>query len=116
VSYEFVAEGRAGPAAVLNRVVGFDQAGFPNQTLATPLVARVSDLFGNAVVGFTVRYSIIRGSGHLSSIEAVSDSIGLTQVFWTLGSEVTGIPDSAIAEGDGLSGSPLVYTALILPP
>jgi len=110
------ATGYPGPAARLFQVVGITQSGFPNETLTTPLLTRVADFFGNGVAGVAVRYTILRGGGQLSAAEAVTDTSGITSVLWTLGPEVTGIPDSVQAEVDGLQGSPLYFVAFVLPP
>lgn len=110
------ATGVPGPAARMFRVVGSSQTGFPNETLPSPLVARVADAFGNGVAGVIVRYRILRGGGSLSAPEGVTDREGIASVLWTLGADVTGTPDSVAAEVDGLPGSPLYYTALVLSP
>ena len=110
------ATGVAGPAARMFRVVGASQTGFPNETLPTPLLARVADVFGNGVPGVVVRYRILRGGGSLSAPEGVTDSQGIASVLWTLGPDVTGTPDSVAAEVDGVQGSPLYYIAVVLPP
>jgi len=110
------ATGVPGPAARMFRLVGSAQTGFPNETLLSPLLARLADAFGNGVPGVVVRYRILRGGGSLSAPEAVTDAEGLASVLWTLGPTVTGVPDSVAAEVDGVQGSPLYYTAVVLTP
>lgn len=112
----FSATGFPGPATRLFRLVGSAQSGFPNQTLPSPLLTRVADLFGNGVGGVSVRYRILRGGGSLSAPEGITDSTGIASVLWTLGPDVTGIPDSVEAEVEGLQGSPIYFVAYVLPP
>lgn len=72
-------------AAQIELVSGGDQSGRISGTLASPIVVRVRDQSGNAVVGATVTFSPDTGSGTVSLATALTDAEGKASVSWTLG-------------------------------
>lgn len=79
-----------GAASALNIVSGANQSGTVLQPLASPIVLRVVDAFGNGRVGDSVVVSVTAGGGILGSGTATqtlaTDSQGAVSVQWTLGS------------------------------
>ena len=67
-------------------VSGSGQTGAVNTQLANPLVVRVRDRNGNAIVNALVTWTTTNGS--LSSATTVTGVDGLTSVTWTLGATV----------------------------
>jgi len=65
---------------------GQSQSGTISQALASPLVAVVRNSLGTAIPGVTVTWSVVTGGGSLSACTTVSDSSGLAQCSWILGS------------------------------
>lgn len=106
----------AGPAAHLFEVIGIGQSGDPGEVLASPLVARVTDQYFNSAPDVVVTWRVVTGNGTLSDTVTVTDENGIAAVYWTLGTEVTGIPDTVFAEVPDVSGSPAVFTALVRQP
>ncbi len=106
------------------------------QTLALPLVAKITDQYGNGVTGTPVTWNAASGGGSLLATLATSDNTGRSTAIWTLGASagsqlatlaVTGLPltvysataiaasgDSVVIEaGNNQSGT--VSTALGTP-
>ncbi|HEU4566279.1 MAG TPA: Ig-like domain-containing protein [Gemmatimonadaceae bacterium] len=72
------------PSRIL-KVSGDGQTGRAFQPLAQPLVARVIDVYGNAVPGAPVQWSTCASCGTLATSGTVTDAAGLAQATWTLG-------------------------------
>jgi hypothetical protein len=89
---------------------GNDQSGSAGGPLASPVAVRVTDGFGNPVVGVTVQWEAQNGSVDPSS--SVTGADGLAHTEWTLGSSAGA--QSVTATSSGLSGSPLTLTATAL--
>ncbi len=100
-SVEFRATVQAGAAATLAAVSGGGQSGVVGSTAAQPLVVRVSDSFGNAVSGATIRWSATSGS--VSPAAATSDAGGGAQATYTFGSGAGSATVTAAI--DGASGT-----------
>ena len=75
-----------GPPAVVTRVSGDGQRGAANTALPDPLVARVTDAYGNPVSGVTVTFTPSSSNGSVSPTQDTSDGQGLASTEWTLGS------------------------------
>lgn len=116
INTTLTAQAAPGPASNLFAVIGIGQAGLPGETLSSPLVARVADRFGNAVRGVVVTWRVVTGNGSLSAGTTLTDAGGITSVLWTLGTQVTGQPDTVVAEAPGLEGSPAVFVGQVLQP
>ncbi|MCX5760678.1 MAG: hypothetical protein NTW72_04095, partial [Gemmatimonadetes bacterium] len=74
-----------------------------------PLVARITDQYGNKVTGASVSWAVASGGGTLSPTTTVSDTGGRVRAQWTLGATVG--TQSVIVSSTGLTGSPLTFTA-----
>jgi protocatechuate 3,4-dioxygenase beta subunit len=85
----FVANAHAGNASSVTIETGNNQTQAVRQTLPLPLVAKISDSFGNPVAGMPVTWNVVQGGGILLATSATSDSSGRASGVWTLGS-VTG--------------------------
>jgi hypothetical protein len=87
-------------------VSGQDQSGPVGSTLASPLVVKVADAFGNPIQGVVVAWSV-EGGGSVSSTTTTTDESGQTSVQRTLG-ETAGT-QRTLASVDGLAGSPVAF-------
>ena len=77
------------------------------QTLPLPLVAKITDQYGNGVAGFPITWNAASGGGSLLATLATSDNTGRSTAIWTLGS-TAGSQLATLA----VTGLPLtVYTA-----
>jgi len=75
-----------GPPTLVTRVSGDGQRGEANAALPQPLVARVTDSYGNPVSGVTVTFTPAASSGSVTPTQDTSDGQGLASAVWTLGS------------------------------
>lgn len=82
---EFVATAKAGPPAQLQLVGGGGQIAPAGQPLADRIVVRVSDQYGNGVVGTTVAFVAPLGNGSALTPLAQSDAVGVVSTGWVLG-------------------------------
>jgi hypothetical protein len=91
-----------GPAANITQSSGDNQAGHVGVTLPQPLVAWVSDAFGNPVPGVNVTWGATSGGGSVSPSVSPTDSGGHASTTWTLGATV-GTQTAAAALPSGTS-------------
>jgi plastocyanin len=103
----FTATAAPGAAATLSDGGGNNQSAVINSPLAARVQAEVADQFGNGVSGVAVGWSATNGTVSASSVP--SDAGGISGVNVTAGG--TAGPIVIIATADGLSGSPLTFTA-----
>jgi plastocyanin len=103
----FNASAFAGTAVTLAKAGGDGQTGETNTSLANPLQAKVTDQFGNSVAGTDVNWS--SSGAAVSAPMVASDAAGISQVTVTLGG--TAGPITITAESNGLTGSPLSFSA-----
>jgi hypothetical protein len=75
------------PPAQMTVVSGDNQSATAGQALPTPLTVAVTTAAGAPVVGDTVTWTIMTGTGSLSATSAVTDAAGHAAVNWTLGQE-----------------------------
>lgn len=99
-------------AVSLSKLSGDQQLGPINTELALPLVAEVSDQFGNGVPDVPVSWSA--SGGAVSATSVPTDAAGTSAVTVTLGG-VEG-PITITAEAAALSGSPQIFSATAEPP
>jgi hypothetical protein len=96
-----------GDANGIAMVSGDGQSGPVGDTLAAPLVVKVTDVSGNPISGVTVQWSA-EGQGGVTETSTVTDASGQTSVLRILG------PNSGqqitLASADGLAGSPVTFT------
>ncbi len=83
------------------------QVGVVGRDLAQPLVATVTDRFGNPVGGVPTTWNVV-GGGSVSPSAAVSDTAGQVKVGRTLGSTPGTLQTTVTAPG--LRGSPIVFS------
>jgi len=104
----------AGPAAALALTSGNNQSGLALATLASPLVATVTDTGGNPVGGTSVTFAIAAVPGSatgqwLSITNATTLANGQASSTLTLGN-IFG-PYTVTATSSSLTGSPVTFTA-----
>ncbi len=90
-----------GPPATVQLLQGNNQTGVPGATLPTPLVVRVVDSGGNALVGASVSWLVTQGSATLTQLISVTDSNGHASAVVILGAaagpvQVTATAGSAV--------------------
>ena len=96
------ATAHAGAAATITKVSGDAQSGTSGQLLATPLVVRVADQYGNPVGGASVTFTRVTGTGAIGSATVVTGPDGLASTSYTLGTVAGG--ESIRADIAGLTG------------
>ncbi|MDZ7392540.1 MAG: Ig-like domain-containing protein [candidate division KSB1 bacterium] len=116
--FTFYATASPGIASALQYVSGRNQAAEVGTALPQPLVVRVVDSFGNAVVGHNVTFSVMEGGGTLAgqtqrNVLTLSD--GTARVVYTLGTVAGTLNNMVRASVPGLSGSPVDFYATALP-
>ncbi|HKS06090.1 MAG TPA: Ig-like domain-containing protein [Gemmatimonadaceae bacterium] len=110
----FSATGLALPVVtrVLQLVSGGGQSGLIGALLGEPIVVRVVDEASRPISGIPISFSASNG-GILGTPSPVSNSNGLAQTTWTLGSLLG--TQTLTANADGLTGQPLAVPATGLP-
>jgi hypothetical protein len=73
----------SGPAANISAISGDGQSATPSTQLAQPLVAKVTDQYGNAVLGITVTFDDASVGGSFSSNPVSTSSSGVASVTYT---------------------------------
>ncbi len=104
----------AGAASAIAIGSGNGQVASPLTTLPLPLVAKVTDAFGNPVSGQAVTFAIATGGGSVATPHPTSDATGSASTPWTLGSGAGAQSVTATALnvlGAPLSGSPVTFTS-----
>jgi adhesin/invasin len=115
VSVTFQAAGGAGPAAVIAAFAGNGQTGTAGGNIPTPPSVKVTDANGNFVAGFTVTFTPGPGSGSVTDGTVATNAAGVATVgSWKLGT--TPGPQTLLASGAGLSGSPVTFNATAVAP
>lgn len=100
-------------SAVVGEAVSLEEAGGNNQSAAlgtalpSPVQAKVADEFGNGVPGIEVGWTATGAT--VSAATVTSNSAGVSAVNVTAGA--TPGPITVIATADGLTGSPLSFSA-----
>jgi hypothetical protein len=102
----------AGVAASLAIVSGNNQSGTAGSTLASPLVVKVTDQYGNAVAGIAATFAVTSGGGSLDVGTANTGADGRAQARWTLGS--TGGSNAVRVTAGSLA--PVEFQATVLVP
>ncbi|OGU04444.1 MAG: hypothetical protein A2085_09095 [Gemmatimonadetes bacterium GWC2_71_10] len=109
------AGGAADAAAYLTVVIGDGQSGGRSSPLPQNVLVLVTDSVGLGVPGVTVRFLVTSGGGSVVPAEAVSDSNGLAETTWTLGSSLgTQTMSARVARSDGPLLVSVTATALEL--
>ncbi len=105
----FTATATAGAAAKLAIVDGNNQTGEQSVLLTSPIRAKVTDQYDNAVAATSVTWTVISGGGSISTATSLTDAFGAAAASWTLGAALGA--QTAQASKAGLTGSPLLFTA-----
>jgi VCBS repeat-containing protein len=90
----------------LSAVSGDNQSGPAGSALPAPLIAMVTDAFGNPVSGVTITWAAV-GGGAVSASTTQTGDDGQTAVQVTLG-PTAGV-QTVTASAEGLAGSPLTF-------
>ena len=98
-----------GPAANLVLVSGDAQSGAAGSALALPVVAFVTDAFGNGVSNVTVTFTVATGGGSTAPPSGTTDATGRIGSTWTLGSSSTS--QSLTVGSTGLASATATATA-----
>ncbi|MCD6505518.1 tandem-95 repeat protein [Candidatus Poribacteria bacterium] len=110
----FTATAIPGQAQSMEMVSGDGQIGRAGEPLPEPFVVAVKDSYGNPVPGFPIHFTVTTGDGRFSngtSVTVNTDSSGQAKITLILGSTV-GVDNNIVtAEGSGLAGSPITFTA-----
>lgn len=101
--------GNGGTPAAIAAVSGGGQRRAAGARLADPFVVKVTDDAGQGVSGVTVTWAVAAGGGTLSSASAQTNSTGQASVTLTLGDGAG--TNRVTASAEGLSGSPVAFTA-----
>jgi len=119
----FTAVGIAGNAAQLAILSGNNQAASPGATLPNQPTVRVMDANGNGVPNVAVTFTVRSGGGSIDGVGSVTTLTstggsaalaGSAAVNWTLGSAAGS--NTLQATAVGLNGSPVVFSATVVPP
>jgi hypothetical protein len=112
-------DGGSGPASTPSAIglaSGSVQTGVVGTALATPIGARVVDAGGKPVAGVAVTFAVTAGGGSVAAVGPVStDGLGVASTIWTIGTTAGTAINHATASADGLTGSPVTYTATGVP-
>src|SRR4051812_37720457 len=95
-------------ATTIAAVSGDGQHGSVGQTLASPLVVKVTDASGDPVSGVDVQWAV-QGGGSVSAATVTTGSDGLASVQRVLGPDAGDETTSATVSG--LEGSPVTFTS-----
>jgi hypothetical protein len=107
ITAAFTAIVLAGDANGIAMVSGDGQSGPVGDTLAAPLVVKVTDVSGNPIPGVTVQWSA-EGQGGVTQTSTVTDESGQTSVLRILGPNAG--QQTTLASATGLAGSPVAFT------
>ena len=106
----FTAEGIRVPRE-RSRISGYDQEGFPGETLPNPIVVEVRDQFDKPLEHVTVTFTVSVGVGTLTVTSSMTDTNGRAESELTLGSNAgtnsvsasaSGIEKSAVFTSEGI--------------
>ena len=97
-----------GPPASVVKISGDGQVGVVGTLLTAPLVAQVTDVFGNPVAGTRVDFAPALGSGSVDPAQVTTDGNGNASTQWILGSSQG--PQSATASID--AGASTIFGAV----
>ena len=98
-------------ASAIALVAGDGQIGTVGLQLPQPLVVAVTDKSGAGVAGVAVAWTVTAGGGSISAGSVTTNAQGRASVSWTLGPSVGASNDSVQALVQGLTGSPVSFTA-----
>ena len=102
---------RVGVPSLVEIVTGNAQLGTVGLELPNPVVAKVLDDAGRAVANQVVEFHVMAGGGTLSAASASTNSSGVDEVRWTLGTSTQGDQrlEARAVRSDG--GTPVIANA-----
>jgi lysophospholipase L1-like esterase/uncharacterized protein YjdB len=106
--FTFNATAIPAPPTNINLAAGNGQNAPAGKPVPVPPTVKIVDADGLAVANVSVTFTIRSGAGSISSSTALSNSLGIASVSWTLG--LGG--NSLTAQVAGLIGSPVLFTAV----
>jgi hypothetical protein len=106
----FTATGVADAPVAVAKDSGDAQSAPAGAPLSKPVVARVSDQYGNPVPGVRVTFTATAANGSPSAGTAATDTAGRARTGWTLGTSA-GV-DTLVASIDGAAAARFTATAL----
>ncbi len=86
-------------ASTVSAAGGNNQTVTANAAASSPLVVTVFDQNGTALSGVTVSWSIVTGTGSLSSATSTSDTSGQASVEFTAGADTGDVVVDAVVSG-----------------
>jgi len=99
-----------GPPLTISKDSGDGQSAYTGNTLANPLVVKISDDTGVGQPNIPVTFTLTQGAGQIIETQPVlTDANGLASVHLKLGAQAGAY--SIQARSDGATGSPLTFTA-----
>ncbi len=103
----------AGPPATIAVLRGNNQTAGVGTPVPTPPAVIVGDAFNNSVPGVNVTFVVTAGGGSVSGTSpVVTDAGGIAATGgWTLGDQVGTNTLTVTAEGSGIAGNPVTFTA-----
>jgi plastocyanin len=104
-----MATAAAAAASTLAIASGNNQSGQTGDALASPLVVRVTDPFGNGVAGTPVSWAVTGGTATVNPASSSTGAAGTASTQVTLG--MTAGTITIEATSGSLSGSPAAFTA-----
>ncbi len=104
----FTITGTAGDAVNIEYFSGNDQTGTPDTALTNPFVVLVTDAYSNPKLGTTVTFAV--GDGETGTLSAETDATDSNGKASTIMTPAAGT-NTATATVDGLTGSPVTFTA-----
>jgi len=111
----FTASANAGAPAALTVVSGTPQSGTVGQVLASPLIVKVTDTYGNPLSGVAVSFQVTAGGGILGATSATTDANGQAQTTWTPGAAGTNTVAASVPSFPSIPAVTFTATA-VLPP
>jgi Bacterial Ig-like domain (group 1). len=106
--FTFNATAVPAPPTTIGVAAGDGQNAPAGKPVPIPPTVKVTDADGLAVANVSVTFAIRSGSGSISSTSALTNSLGIASVAWTLGLGGNSITASVA----GLIGSPVVFVAV----
>jgi hypothetical protein len=105
----------AGVPAALTVVSGTPQSGTVGTALASPLVVKVADAYGNLLSGVAVSFQVTAGGGTLGATSVTTAANGQAQTTWTPGAAGTNTVATSVPSFPSIPAVTFAATA-VLPP
>lgn len=103
-----------GNPTVIAKNSGDTQTAIAGSSLANPLRVLVTDANSNPVILANIKWTVIAGAGSLSGVSSKTDSNGIAEILYTVGTAAGSNNNSVDATIDGTS-TKVTFTASVLP-